>query len=97
MINKQLIIKKNKEEINKMRRVGLLAAAQLLDYLEVFIKPGITTLEINDLADKWISDKGAISACLGYNNFPKSLCTSINHVVCVTVFLIKPFYRTGIL
>ena len=64
-----------------MRYVGLLSA-QLLDYLEPFIKTGITTLEIDELAGKWIIDKGATSACLGYNEFPRNLCTSINEVVC---------------
>lgn len=68
-------------EIDKMRRAGRLAA-QLLDYLTPMIKPGVSTLEINDEAEKWTQAHGAKSAPLGYQGFPKSICTSINEVIC---------------
>ena len=72
-------------EIDKMRRAGSLAA-QLLDYLAPMVKPGVSTLEINDEAEKWTQAHGAVSAPLGYgpknNPFPKSICTSVNEVVC---------------
>ena len=68
-------------EIDKMRRAGRLAA-QLLDHLTPMIKPGVSTLEINDEAEKWTQAHGAKSAPLGYQGFPKSICTSINEVIC---------------
>ncbi|NEP11371.1 MAG: type I methionyl aminopeptidase [Symploca sp. SIO1A3] len=68
-------------EIEKMRRAGSLAA-QLLDYLEPMVKPGVSTQELNDEAEQWTKAHGAKSAPLGYNGFPKSICTSVNEVVC---------------
>ena len=73
-------------ELNKMRRVGQLAA-DLLDYLEPMVQPGISTQELNDAAVKWTKDRGATNAPLGYAppghpTFPKSICTSVNEVVC---------------
>lgn len=67
-------------------REGLRAAgrfnAQLLDYLRPHVQAGITTNALNKLADTYTRDHGHTPACLGYNGFPKSLCTSINNVVC---------------
>ncbi|MBE9175069.1 type I methionyl aminopeptidase [Synechocystis salina LEGE 06155] len=71
----------SRREIEKMRQAGQLAAA-LLDHLAPMVQPGITTLELNDEAEKWTKAHGAISAPLGYNGFPKSICTSINEVIC---------------
>jgi methionyl aminopeptidase len=71
----------SRREIEKMRQAGQLAAA-LLDHLAPMVEPGITTLELNDEAEKWTKAHGAISAPLGYNGFPKSICTSINEVIC---------------
>ncbi len=68
-------------EIAKMRLAGRLAT-ELLDHLEPMVKPGVSTLEINDEAERWTKEHGAISAPLGYQGFPKSICTSINEVVC---------------
>jgi len=76
-----MIIIKNNKEIEKMREVGKLAA-QLLDYIEPFVKEGVTTLYLNDLCEEFTQKHGAISAPLNYNGFPKSICTSINNVVC---------------
>lgn len=70
-----------KEEFEKMRKAGRLAA-QTLDYITDFVKPGVTTSELNDLCHKFITDNGGIPAPLNYRGFPKSICTSINHVVC---------------
>ena len=75
---------KNSEEIEKMRLAGRLAA-QLLDYIEPFIKPGVTTNELNDLCHRYQLDiQGTIPAPLNYGQppFPKSICTSVNHVIC---------------
>lgn len=57
-------------------------AAELLDYLAPMVKPGVSTLELNDAAEAWTQKRGAKSAPLGYHGFPKSICTSINEVVC---------------
>lgn len=68
-------------EIDKMRQAGRLAA-QLLAYLEPLVQPGVTTLELNDAAEAWTQQHGATSAPLNYHGFPKSICTSVNEVVC---------------
>jgi len=72
---------KNREEIKKMRQAGRLAA-QLLDYIEPFVKEGVSTLYLNDLCEEFTQKHGAVSAPLNYGGFPKSICTSINNVVC---------------
>jgi methionyl aminopeptidase len=73
----------SKREIEKMRHAGRIAA-ELLDHLETMIKPGISTLALNDAAERWTKAKGAKSAPLNYGNppFPKSICTSVNEVIC---------------
>lgn len=72
---------KSKNEIEKMRAAGKLAA-QVLDFIEPYVKPGISTLELNDLCDAYTIKNGAVSAPLNYKGFPKSICSSINNVVC---------------
>jgi methionyl aminopeptidase len=83
-IPKPVEIKSNKE-IEKMRAAGRLAA-QLLDYIEPFVKPGVTTEELDRLCDEWTVARGAISAPMNYggpkNPFPKHICTSVNQVIC---------------
>jgi methionyl aminopeptidase len=69
------------EEFEGMRRAGRLAA-ETLDYVTPYIKPGVLTDEIDQLCEAFIRDHGAIPAPLNYRGFPKSICTSINHVVC---------------
>ena len=65
-----------------MRIAGRLAA-DVLDMVGDYVKPGITTNEINDLCHKYITEvQSAIPAPLNYRGFPKSVCTSVNHVVC---------------
>ena len=64
-----------------MRVAGKLAA-QCLDMIASHIRPGISTEEINQLCHDFIIDHGAIPAPLNYHGFPKSVCTSVNHVVC---------------
>jgi methionyl aminopeptidase len=81
-------------EIIKMRRAGYLAA-QLLDYLAPMVKPGVSTLELNDEAERWTQDKGAKSAPLGYNGFPKSICTSVNEVICHGIPNAKHILKDG--
>ncbi|MBP6741079.1 MAG: type I methionyl aminopeptidase [Leptospiraceae bacterium] len=72
---------KNKAEIEKMRAAGKLAA-ELLQYIESFVKPGVNTQELNDICHEYTLKRGATSAPLNYKGFPKSICTSINDVVC---------------
>lgn len=69
------------EDFKGMRAAGLLAA-QTLDFLVPFVKPGVTTGELDDLAFDFITKAGAYPAPLYYRGFPKSICTSINHVIC---------------
>jgi len=72
---------KTKSEIEKMRISGKIAA-KVLEMIENYIKPNISTEEINDICHDFIVKKKAIAACLGYHGFPKSLCISVNDVVC---------------
>ena len=69
------------KDFEKMRAAGLLAA-QILDFIGEFVKVGITTDELNTLCHNKIIANGAIPAPLNYKGFPKSICTSINHVIC---------------
>ena len=64
-----------------MRKSGELAA-QVLDYISEFIVPGVTTEHINNLCHNMIIENGAIPAPLNYKGYPKSVCISLNHVVC---------------
>ena len=69
------------EAFNKTRVAGSIAA-EALDVVAKQIKPGITTNQIDNLCYEYINDNGAFSAPLYYRGFPKSCCTSTNHVVC---------------
>lgn len=69
------------EDFDGMRKAGRLAA-ETLDFIAPHVVPGITTGEIDRLCAEFIADRGAISAPLNYRGFPKSVCTSVNHVVC---------------
>ena len=69
------------EDFIKMRKAGKIAS-EILDYIGDFVKPGITTNKLNDLCHNKIIENVAIPAPLNYRGFPKSICTSINHVVC---------------
>ncbi|WP_323795220.1 type I methionyl aminopeptidase [Nisaea sp.] len=64
-----------------MRLAGRLAA-ETLDFITPHVKPGVTTGELDQLSHDFILEHGATPAPLGYKGFPKSICTSINHVVC---------------
>jgi methionyl aminopeptidase len=64
-----------------MRRAGQLAA-ETLDFIAPHVKPGVTTGDLDRLCHDFIVARGGICAPLGYKGFPKSICTSVNHVVC---------------
>ncbi len=64
-----------------MHRAGRLAA-ETLDYVTPYVVPGVTTERLDQLCHDFIVERGAVPAPLNYKGFPKSICTSINHVVC---------------
>jgi methionine aminopeptidase type I len=73
---------KTPEEQDKMRIAGRLAA-DVLDMIGDYVKPGITTGELDQICHDYITGvQDAVPAPLNYRGFPKSICTSINHVVC---------------
>lgn len=76
------IILKTPAEIEKMRVAGRLAA-QVLEMIEPFVVPGVTTEELDRICHDYIVDVlKAVPAPLNYKGFPKSICTSVNHQVC---------------
>ncbi len=73
---------KTPEEQEKMRVAGRLAA-EVLDMIGEYVKPGVTTEELDRICHDYITKtQDAIPAPLNYRGFPKSICTSVNHVVC---------------
>src|ERR1700752_37099 len=64
-----------------MRRAGALAAATL-DFITPHVRPGVATGELDRRCPEFIVEHDAIPAPLNYRGFPKSECTSVNHVVC---------------
>ena len=76
-----MILIKTPSQIDGIRASSKLAAATL-KYTASFIKVGISTQELNTIANDYIISHGAIPAPLNYGGFPKSICTSINDVVC---------------
>lgn len=76
------IVIKNAQDIEKMRIAGKLAA-EVLEWISPQVKAGVTTDELNQLCHDYIvNEQQAIPAPLNYNGFPKSICTSVNYVVC---------------
>src|SRR5216683_2681419 len=73
---------KSPAEQDKMRAAGRLAAS-VLDMIEPFVQPGVTTDELDKRCHDFIVDElKSIPANLNYRGFPKTICTSVNHVVC---------------
>lgn len=69
------------KDFEGMRKAGRLAA-ETLDYLIPYVKPGVTTGKLDQLAYDFIVKNGAYPAPLYYRGFPKTICTSVNHVIC---------------
>jgi methionyl aminopeptidase len=69
------------EGFEGMRRAGRLAA-EALDMLTPFVVPGVSTGRLDDLAREYLLARGALPAPFQYRGYPKSICTSVNHVVC---------------
>ena len=72
---------KTADEIGRMRLAGSLAA-EVLEMIEPHVQVGVTTGELDRICHEYITGKGAIPAPLNYHGFPRSICTSINDVVC---------------
>ncbi|PLX29689.1 MAG: type I methionyl aminopeptidase [Alphaproteobacteria bacterium] len=70
-----------KAEFEKMHQAGQLAA-ETLDFITPHVVPGVSTDYLNELCHEFIIDHGAVPAPLNYRGFPKSICTSVNHVIC---------------
>lgn len=75
-----MIFLKSKDEVEIMRRAGAIAAEVLLK-LEDHVRPGVTTEDLDRLASEHIRGSGAIPTFVGYQGYPKTLCTSINEEV----------------
>jgi len=70
------------EDIAKMRIAGRLAA-EVLEMIGEYVKPGVSTGELDRICHDYIvNEQNAIPAPLNYNGYPKSICTSVNHVIC---------------
>ena len=72
---------KTPEQIEGIRASSKLAAATLA-HIAPYVVPGVSTLELNDRAEQFIVDQGAIPAPLGYRGYPKATCISVNEVIC---------------
>lgn len=72
---------KSKREQNLMRETSKLASETLV-FIEPYIKPGVSTEELNVLCHNFITERGAYPSPLNYRGFPKSVCTSPNEVIC---------------
>lgn len=71
----------DQNEIKKMR-IACNLAAKVLNHTAKFVKPGMSTLELDKIADDYTLSLGAVSACTGYHGYPASTCISVNDVIC---------------
>jgi len=76
-----MIAIKSKREIELMRKTCALAS-ETLQFIEPYIKPGISTEKLNELCHGYIVSHGAVPSPLNYHGYPKSICTSLNEVIC---------------
>ncbi|MEP6946903.1 MAG: type I methionyl aminopeptidase [Acidobacteriota bacterium] len=77
LTGKKMIIAKSAKDLDKMRDVGELIA-EVREALRTMVQPGISTMELNDAAEKMMRDAGAIPTFIGYHGFPYSICASVN-------------------
>lgn len=80
-VNKETIVRHTEADFIGMRAAGELVA-NVLDYITPYVVPGITTAALDDLCHKFIISHDAYPAPLNFKGYPKSICTSVNHVVC---------------
>lgn len=85
---------KSIDEINKIRKAGRLSY-DILEMISRHVKPGVSTQELNDICEEFTKKHGAISAPLNYHGFPRSICTSINNVVCHGIPSIDEILKEG--
>ncbi len=86
---------KSADDIAKMRIAGRLTA-EVLDMIGEYVRPGVTTAELDKICHDYMVDvQQAIPACLGYHGFPKSVCTSVNHVICHGIPTDKKVLKEG--
>lgn len=85
---------KTPAEIDGMRRAGAFNG-ELMDYMRQFVKAGMSTLELDTLAYDYTRQHGHTPACLHYKGYPKSICTSINNVVCHGIPSAKEILKDG--
>lgn len=72
---------KTASDIRNMEQAGKLAA-EALRYTGKHVRPGISTEELDQIANDFILSRGGVSACIGYHGYPKAICTSINDIIC---------------
>jgi len=77
LFSKDMIIAKSAKDLDKMRAVGELIA-EVRESLRTMVKPGVSTMDLNNAADKMIRDAGAIPTFIGYHGFPYAICASVN-------------------
>ena len=82
------------EDFVGLRRAGQLAA-QILDSITPYVIPGVSTGELDRICHNLIADHGAMPAPLNYRGYPKSICTSVNHVVCHGIPSDKRYLNDG--
>ena len=75
-----MIIAKSAKDLDKMRAVGELIA-EVRESLRAMVEPGISTMELNNAADRMIRDAGAIPTFIGYHGFPYAICASVNNEI----------------
>jgi len=75
-----LIHLRTEDEVDVIRRSARLVA-ECLDHLETLVKPGVSTVELDQAAEQFVRDHGALPAFKGYRGYPATLCVSVNEVV----------------
>jgi methionyl aminopeptidase len=75
------IVLRSRQQITKMREAGRLVA-ETFELLRAHIRPGVTTRELDQIAEKFIRSRGAIPAYKGYRGFPATICVAPNNVIC---------------
>ncbi len=81
-----MLMNRRRRELEKAKRQAMRTAgrfnAELMDFIRPYVQPGITTGRIDELVREYTLDHGHVPACLNYQGFPKSCCTSVNEVIC---------------
>jgi len=80
LLGKKMIIAKSAKDLDKMRAVGELIA-EVREVLRGMVEPGISTMELNNAAEKMMRDAGAIPTFIGYRGFPYAICASVNEEI----------------